>query len=232
MTWLLRALLLAVLPGAHAFPEHYGADAGGTRYAPHSQITPANVSDLSVAWTYSSGDLARRTERTMRRSKFQVTPILADGKLVLCTPFNEVIALDPGTGAQRWRFDPKIRTDYRPANLFNCRGVAFWRDPEAKPRAVCAARIFSATNDARVLALDVNSGKPCPGFGLDGQVQVDPGMPLLGPGLGRPGGRFEAGAALAVLALVVIAWALARLRSSVRKRRRADNAAPTGGTDD
>ena len=47
--------------------------------------------------------------------------------------------------------------------------------------ATCAARIFTATNDARVLALDVNSGKPCAGFGLDGQVQIDPGMPLLGP---------------------------------------------------
>ena len=124
MSRLALALLLAAIPVAHAFPEHYGADAGGTRYAPLAQITPANVSNLSVAWTYSSGDLARRSERTMRRSKFQVTPILADARLVLCTPFNEVIALDPGTGAERWRFNPKISTDYRPANLFNCRGVA------------------------------------------------------------------------------------------------------------
>jgi quinoprotein glucose dehydrogenase len=181
MSRLALALLLAAIPVAHAFPEHYGADAGGTRYAPLAQITPANVSNLSVAWTYSSGDLARRSERTMRRSKFQVTPILADARLVLCTPFNEVIALDPGTGAERWRFNPKISTDYRPANLFNCRGVALWRDPDAKPGAACAARIFSATNDARVIALDLPSGKPCMEFGLYGQVQIDPGMPLLGP---------------------------------------------------
>jgi quinoprotein glucose dehydrogenase len=181
MSRLVPALLLAAIPIAHAFPEHYGADAGGTRYAPLSRITPANVRELSVAWTYQSGDLVRRSERTMRRSKFQVTPILADARLVLCTPFNEVIALDPGTGAERWRFNPKIRTDYRPANLFNCRGVAFWRDPDAKPGAACAARIFTATNDARVIALDAASGKPCAGFGLDGQVQIDPGMPLLGP---------------------------------------------------
>jgi quinoprotein glucose dehydrogenase len=182
VTWLLRALLLAAISSAYAFHEHYGADAGGTRYAPLSQVTPANARDLSVAWTYRSGDLAKRSERTMRRSKFQVTPILADGKLVLCTPFNEVIALDPGTGAERWRFDPRIQTDYRPANLFNCRGVAFWRDSEAQAGAACAARIFTATNDARVIALDAASGKPCGGFGLDGQVQIDPGMPLLGPG--------------------------------------------------
>src|SRR5258706_3056595 len=175
------ALGHALLANAQGFPEHYGADAGGTRYAPLAQITPANVTDLSVAWTYSSGDIGKRTERTMRRSKFQVTPILADGHLVVCTPFNEVIALDPGTGAERWRFDPKIATDYRPANLFNCRGVALWRDPDAKPGATCAARIFTATNDARVIALDLASGKRCAGFGLFGEVQVDPGMPLLGP---------------------------------------------------
>ena len=181
MTRLALALLLAATPGVQAFPEHYGADAGGTRYAPLSQITPANVADLTQVWAYSSEDFARRSLRAMRRSKLQATPILAEGSLVFCTPFNEVIALDPGTGAERWRFNPKIRTDYRPANLFNCRGVALWRDPEAKPGAACVARIFTATNDARVIALDAATGKPCAGFGLDGQVQIDPGMPLLGP---------------------------------------------------
>lgn len=175
------ALVCTLFAHAQGFPEHYGADAGGTRYAPLAQITPANVSDLAIAWTWRSGDLARRSEKTMRRSKFQVTPILAGDRLLVCTPFNEVIALDPASGAERWRFDPKIATDYRPAKLFNCRGVALWRDPDAKPGAACAARIFTATNDARVIALDLASGKRCAGFGLDGEVQVDPGMPLLGP---------------------------------------------------
>src|SRR5258708_27135338 len=137
------AFVFVALPAiGQGFPEHYGADAGGTRYAPLAEITPANVGKLAPAWTYSTGDLAKRGEQVMRRSKFQVTPILADGRLVLCSPFNEVIALDPGTGAERWRFDPKIATDYRPANMFNCRGVALWRDPAAKAGAACAVRSF------------------------------------------------------------------------------------------
>ncbi len=164
------------------FPEHYGADAGGTRYAPLADITPPNVGDLSIAWTYRTGDLAKREAKAMQRSKFQVTPILANDRLVLCTPFNEVIALDPGSGAELWRFDPQIRTDYRPANLFNCRGVALWRDPTAQAGSACAARIFTATNDARVIALDLASGKPCDDFGAKGEVKVDIGMPLLNPG--------------------------------------------------
>ncbi len=164
------------------FPEHYGADTGGTGYAPIPEISPGNVGNLSIAWTYRTGDLDKRDAKAMQRSKFQVTPILADDRLVLCTSFNEVIALDPGSGAERWRFDPIIRTDYRPANLFNCRGVALWRDPDAKAGAACAARIFTATNDARVIALDLASGKPCADFGAQGEVQVDIGKPLLGPG--------------------------------------------------
>lgn len=167
---------------AQGFPEHYGADAGGTRYAPLAQITPANVGDLVQAWAWHSGDLAKRTERVMRLSKFQVTPILADDKLVVCTPFNEVAALDPASGAERWRFDPKIATDYRPANFFNCRGVALWRDPKAKKGETCATRIFAATNDARLFALDLATGKPCAGFGAQGEVKIDPGKPLLDRG--------------------------------------------------
>jgi quinoprotein glucose dehydrogenase len=182
LAFLACALACRLPAHGEGFPEHYGADAGGTRYAPLAQITPANVGDLAVAWTYRTGDLDRRTTRAMRWSKFQVTPILADGHLVLCTPFNEVIALDPGTGAERWRFDPKIATDYRPANLFNCRGVALWRDVAAKQGATCAARIFAATNDARLIALDLANGRPCAGFGANGEVKVDPGMPLLNRG--------------------------------------------------
>jgi quinoprotein glucose dehydrogenase len=185
--WLARAgIAVSVLAGfamarAEGFPEFYGADAGGTRYAPLAEITPQNVGELSIAWSYRTGDLARR-EQAMRISKFQVTPILAGERLVFCTPFNEIIALDPGTGAQLWRFDPHVATNYRPANLFNCRGVALWRDPLATAAAACAARIFSGTNDGRVIAVDLASGKPCDDFGAHGEVKVDTGMPLLGPG--------------------------------------------------
>ena len=179
---LLAFVFVSTAALAQGFPEHYGADAGGTRYAPLARITPANVNDLVQAWAWKSGDMERRSRRVMRGSKFQVTPILAGGRLVLCTPFNEVVALDPGTGAEQWRFDPKIATDYRPANFFNCRGVALWRDPQAKPGAACAARIFAATNDARVFALDLASGKPCADFGAQGAVTIDPGQPLLNKG--------------------------------------------------
>lgn len=160
---------------------HYGADPGGSRFVDARQITADNIARLKVAWTYRTGDLDRRPE-AVGRSAFQATPILVDDALVFCSPFNEVIALDPGTGAERWRFDAAIVTDYRPANQFVCRGVASWQDPERAPDILCATRLYMGTTDGRLLALDARRGVPCPDFGAAGTVRIDPGMELAYPG--------------------------------------------------
>ncbi len=161
--------------------SHYGGDAGGQRHSTAVQITPRNVGSLETAWTYDTGDLETRPD-AIRRSAFEGTPILADGTLFLCTPFNEVVALDPGTGEEKWRFDPKIDTDYNPANQFVCRGVTHWTDPLAAAGTACATRIFSGTTDSRLIALDASTGEPCGDFGAGGQVTIDPGMALTWPG--------------------------------------------------
>ena len=133
----------------------------------------------AIALAISPGDAA-----LLRHSKFEVTPILVDGRLLICTPFNEVIALDPGDGHELWRFDPKIAMDSRPGNLFTCRGVAFWRD-SGGAAGPCATRVLTVTNDARLIALDLETGRRCAGFGQEGEVRIEPGKPLLWPGEGR-----------------------------------------------
>ena len=167
--------------GAGADWPVFGGDAGATRFSAEAQITPANVDGLHEAWTYRTGDLARRPPAAMKRTKFEATPILVDDRLVLCTPFNEVIALDPADGRALWRHDPKISNESRPANRFNCRGVAQWRDAALVPGDRCATRIFSGTNDARLIALDARDGSPCEGFGRQGEVHIDTGA-LQWPG--------------------------------------------------
>jgi len=162
--------------------EHWGGDAGGTRFSLLGQITPGNVTSLVRAWEFRTGDLARRDPRLMARTKFQATPLFVESSLILCTPFNEVIALDPGSGNERWRFDPKIDTSQRPANRYNCRGVAYWVDRRVQGEAICRSRIFMGTNDLRVIALDARTGAPCTDFGAGGEVRIDPGMPLVWPG--------------------------------------------------
>jgi quinoprotein glucose dehydrogenase len=169
--------LLGFLPGqvaaAGAGWPAYGGDQGGMRFSQAAQITPANVTTLTRAWTYSTGDMKTKG-RAMRRASFENTPILADGRLYVCSPFNEISALDPATGKQIWRFDPKLDAKVHYPNDFVCRGVAFRRDPKRDADAVCAAEIFTATNDRRLIALDAGTGRPCPGFGVNGTVYVKP----------------------------------------------------------
>ena len=157
----------------------YGGDPGGHRYSQAQQITPDNVHRLALAWQYRTGDMSARAAH-MNKAATEGTPIRVGGALILCTPFNEVIALDAGTGEERWRFDPQIDLGQEPANQFTCRGVAHWRDAEAE--GTCAHRIFTGTNDARLIAIDAATGQRCAGFGDGGEVRIDPGMPLLWPG--------------------------------------------------
>jgi quinoprotein glucose dehydrogenase len=172
--------LLSGTASAQGWPD-YGGDAGGTRYSAAHQITRDNVGRLTLAWTYHTGEAARRGA-AFQRSATEVTPILAEGKLVFCTPFDRVIALDPATGRELWVFDPELPAGLTPASGFICRGVAMWHDATAPADAVCATRIFLGTNDARLIALDLATGKRCPGFGEDGEVALSPDIPQRYPG--------------------------------------------------
>jgi quinoprotein glucose dehydrogenase len=162
--------------------EHWGGDRGGTRFSPLAMITPANVGSLVKAWQFRTGDLDSRPAAVMAGTKFESTPLFVEDSVILCSPFNEVIALDPGTGAQKWRFDPKIGTAYRVANRYNCRGVAYWVDEQAAVGAACRSRILTNTNDARLIALDAKTGAPCADFGSGGEIRIDVGKPLEWPG--------------------------------------------------
>jgi len=178
---LLLAVTLSVAAPAFGW-EYWGGDAGGMRFSPLAQITPANVDNLVRAWEYHTGDLEKRAPALMARTKFEATPLFVEDSLIFCSPFNEVIALDPGTGAQKWRYDPAINISQRPANRFNCRGVTYWVDKAAPDNAACRARIFMGTNDARVIAVDAKTGVACADFGNRGEVRLDAGMELAWPG--------------------------------------------------
>ncbi len=147
----------------------YGRDAGGSRYSPLAQITRANVGRLRPAWVYRTGDLLRD------RSRFEATPLVVDGTLYVSTPLARVIALDPGRGTERWSYDPHLdlHGDY---GDFANRGVATWLDAGRAPGAACRRRVFVGTVDARLIALDGATGKPCTDFGVQGTVDLASGL--------------------------------------------------------
>ena len=159
--------------------DAYGNDLGGSRFSKLTQITPENVGDLELAWIHRSGDVLDGSA-SLGKSSLQVTPIIAGGSLVYCSPRNKVFALDPETGAERWRFDPEV--DASQYYIINCRGVSAWIDPLAAYEAACSERIVMGTNDARLIALDAKTGRPCAGFGAKGEVDLTAGIGDIRPG--------------------------------------------------
>ena len=149
----------------------YGASKAGTRFAPHDQINTENVAQLQRAWTH----------RTKIPGTFKGTPIQVGNSVYLCTGQNIIISLDPDTGAEQWRFDPQISTP--PFGFWDtCRGVTYYKAPELTAGDICPERIFTATTDARLLAVDSQTGERCSDFGDNGEISLLPGMGDVKPG--------------------------------------------------
>ena len=141
------------------------------RYSPLTEINRDTVSKLKVAWVFHTGEVSDGANG-QRRSGFETTPIMVDGTLYLTTPFNRVIALDPATGKQRWAYDPQIDRSLDYGDGLTNRGVSTWLDASAKAGQPCARRIYEATLNAQLIALDAADGKPCGGFGDGGHVDL------------------------------------------------------------
>lgn len=155
------ALLVVALPLAaqrSADWPLYGGTTDNTRYSTLSQITPANVHKLRVAWTYDTQD-------AFPGSEMQSNAIVVAGVLYATTPKLRVIALDAATGKEKWVFDPNA-VDPR-GGRYRHRGVTVFRD-----------RVF-VTHRNNLWALDRESGRPIESFGRGGRVD-------LREGLGRP----------------------------------------------
>ena len=174
----------------------YGRDPGGSRYSPLRDIDRGNAGSLRVAWVYHTGALQPETPNN-RKAAFEATPILFEGNLYLSTPYDQVIALDPATGAERWKYDPGIDR-HAGFSEVTSRGVSSWVDSKAPANAVCRARIFFGTIDARLIALDAKSGKPCDDFGARGQIDLTRDVHL------RDRGDYQVTSPPAVLGDVVV----------------------------
>lgn len=171
-TFVLAAVsLAAVSVNAQPGPDWpaYGGDPGGMRHSPLDQIRPDNVSRLKIAWQYHTGDVIDQKDHP--RSGFQATPLLINGKLYVVTPFNKIIALNPQTGQEIWKFDPHIERDGDYGDGLTCRGIAAWRDP-----ASGAWRLYVATQDGRLLSVSAGDGTRVKEFGDNGEVPLTKGI--------------------------------------------------------
>ena len=150
------------------------AEEPASQYSPLAQIRPDNVARLELAWTYRTGEPLVALPGGGRPPAFEATPVYAFGLLYIGTPYGKVVALEPETGKERWAFDAKIPRDANFGDFAN-RGVSVWADAklDAGP---CRERVFFASIDARLVALDARTGEACSGFGRQGVVDLKTGL--------------------------------------------------------
>ncbi|MEP6971015.1 MAG: PQQ-binding-like beta-propeller repeat protein, partial [Betaproteobacteria bacterium] len=169
----------------------YGRTGFGQRFSPLEQFTPSNVANLQIAWQFHTGDVRGQPGDPVETTD-EVTPLKIGNRLFFCTPHQSVIALDATTGQQIWRYDPKLEKGLAVQHM-TCRGVSYQPPAEAvdstsaaasdtKP-GDCAGKLFLATADGRLIALDPNTGALCLGFGDGkGQINLWANMPNVRPG--------------------------------------------------
>ncbi|MCS0494779.1 membrane-bound PQQ-dependent dehydrogenase, glucose/quinate/shikimate family [Ancylobacter sp. MQZ15Z-1] len=159
----------------------YGGTYSARRYSPLDQINAGNVGELKRAWLVHTGDMPQ-SDFAAGKYGAENTPLKVGGLLYVCTPKNIMIAYDAATGEQRWRYDPGVPDQAIPYTAA-CRGVAYYVVPGASADAACATRIIEGTLDARLIAVDARTGKPCADFGEDGQVSTSQNMGSIVPGM-------------------------------------------------
>ncbi len=154
--------------------HQYGRTPFGQRYSPLDQINTDNVSTLQVAWQYQTGDVKRPDD--VGETTYQVTPLKIGDTLYMCTPHNIAIALDAASGKEKWRYEsnPGMNPDRQHQT---CRGVTWYADPAATAGTACATRVYLPTSDARLIALDAETGEVCTSFAENGMLHLEKGMP-------------------------------------------------------
>jgi len=151
----------------------YGGTLSGRRYSALSDITPANVGKLELAWTHRSGDLPNYEEvhKHTREVHSEATPIHIGNVLYTCAPHGRVQAIDDTTGKTIWTYVEK--PDRAADPYLVCRGVAYYEAPVGAP---CPHRIFAPVYDAYVVAVDADTGQLCQAVGHNGKIDLHEGM--------------------------------------------------------
>ncbi|WP_439038047.1 glucose/quinate/shikimate family membrane-bound PQQ-dependent dehydrogenase [Acinetobacter baumannii] len=187
--------------------ENYGNDAGGSRFVALDQINRDNVHKLKEAWRFRTGDF---TTGSGNGAEDQMTPLQVGNKVLLCTPHNNIFAIDADSGKQIWKAEVNSKADA----WERCRGVAYFDStkPLVQPtlagatpvttvanNTACPRRVYTNTPDGRLIAVNADNGQRCADFGVNGTVDL-----LEGLGGGTKAPRFEVTSAPTIAGTTIV----------------------------
>ncbi|APX25873.1 quinoprotein glucose dehydrogenase (plasmid) [Salipiger profundus] len=153
------------------WPSFHG-QVSGAKYSPLDQITPENVGEMELAWRYETGDVSDGSG-DLPATVWSATPIYANGLLYIGTPFYRVLALDPATGEEVWSFDSQSTLEALTQPALKNRGVAYWEADEPVEGEACQKIVYLGTMDARLFAVDADTGEQCENFADGGVLDVN-----------------------------------------------------------
>jgi quinoprotein glucose dehydrogenase len=171
-------VMIGLAPVQSVAWEHYGNDAGGSKFSDLEQIDSTNVDALTQAWVYQTGETGEGY-REGRNLTFQATPLFWNDMLFLNSSFGKAYAVDAVTGEEVWRFDAGFSPDDR-YDESAARGVTLWHS--RKPMDVCEHRVIFGDLRGQLHVLDAQDGKPCGDFGDQGHLDLTQGVGQVEPG--------------------------------------------------
>lgn len=142
------------------------------KYSPLDQINTQNVGNLEKVWEVHTGDVSHG-DGDLPTTVWSATPIYANQMLYVGTPFYRVLALDPATGNEIWSFDSKSRLEALTQPALKNRGVAYWAAENPVPGEACQKIVYLGTMDARLFAIDADTGDLCKKFADGGVLNVN-----------------------------------------------------------
>ncbi len=146
----------AAQPRATTDWPSYGRDAGAMRYSPLTQITPANVTGLKVAWTYHM-----KPADAVRTATSETTPLVVGNVMYVGSPYGRIVALDATSGQELWAY--RLPGNDRPAP----RGIAYWPGDRKY-----APEIIFGTASGKLIAVNTKTGQAAEGFGAHGILNL------------------------------------------------------------
>lgn len=150
----------------------FNGDLKAQKYSPADQITAENVGKLEKAWEVHTGDVSDGSG-DVPMSVWSATPLFVNDTVYVGTPFYNIVAIEPDTGKVRWRYESKALLKALTQPDMKNRGVAYWEAENPVEGQACQKRIYIGTMDAKLHAVDADTGQPCADFGQNGILDIN-----------------------------------------------------------